>query len=496
MIRNAPSRCALLFLASGVLLSCPRLPAQQAAAQSSAMAPSSQQSSVEEQLLQHLPENWRPIARRYRIFNGSFAPLLQIKGESEMDDVVREEAMQRLIVSEGAENFVVAHLDDVLASASIANSRQEGRVLGPLLFDIAYSDNWLHSSLAVPLLEREATSEPDPEISLDALQSLQILEAARTLETVENRLLNLTGADYASNKAEIDGLESEEEDLFYIRDQIDLPQFKRDPPPVFHVPTKSSSIRVVMMGDFGTRGEDQHRVAAAMVEENKKKPFDFGITLGDNFYVNLANTDDPNWNLAFEDLYGPMNITFYPCFGNHDWGGEYPAIELAYSAKNRHWDFPAPYYTYAAGPVQFFVLNVQFEGPWPVVPASELRWLQTQLDASKAKWKVVYGHVPIYTTDIGFPDLITKLLPVLKGRADVYISGHIHNLEQHKPVQGVNLFVIGASGRGEVPVHADPETIWAKEAYGFGVLEADDHTLTIHILGEDDKEMHSATFHK
>ncbi len=105
------------------------------------------------------------------------------------------------------------------------------------------------------------------------------------------------------------------------------------------------------------------------------------------------------------------------------------------------------------------------------------------------------SHADLYDR-LCVPDLISALLPVLKGRADVYISGHVHNLEQHKPVDGVNLFVIGSSGRGEVAVHDDPDTVWAKEAYGFGVLEANDHDLTIRIIGEDDKEMHSATFHK
>ncbi|MGB6686318.1 MAG: metallophosphoesterase [Terracidiphilus sp.] len=329
-----------------------------------------------------------------------------------------------------------------------------------------------------------------------AVNALHILEANRARAVVDRRLFYLSDSDYNANRDQIDQLEQEQQDLLYIRDQIDLPEFMRKAPPVFNVHTKANSIRVAMMGDFGTRGEDQHRVAAAMVEEHRKKPFDFGITLGDNFYVDLKSWDDPNFKLAFEDLYGPMNITFYPCFGNHDWGGEYPALELSYSKKNPHWDFPAPYYTYTAGPVQFFVINSEYEGAWPSVPAIQLRWLQQQLDASKARWKVVYSHMPIYTTDYGVPDMISALLPVLKGRADLYICGHVHNLEQHKPVDGVNLFVIGASGRGEVPVHDDPDTVWAKEAYGFGVLEANDHDLTIHIIGEDDKEMHSATFHK
>ena len=134
---------------------------------------------------------------------------------------------------------------------------------------------------------------------------------------------------------------------------------------MFQVPTKSNSIRVVMMGDFGTRGEDQHKVAAAMGQENKKKPFDFGLTLGDNFYFNLTSPDDPQFKVAFEDLYGPMGVTFYPSFGNHDWGGDLPAVELGIPQKTPHWNFPAPYYTYTAGPVQFFVVNTEFEFDTP-----------------------------------------------------------------------------------------------------------------------------------
>ncbi len=468
----------------------------------SAAAPTAAKASTptaEEQLLLHLPEDWRPIALRYHVFTDSYASLLKIPNERELNEEVRFEAMEALLNDAGAEDFVVGHLDDLIATARTQGDEHiaaDAKSLGRLLYEVAYGDNWLNSPLAVPFLEHEAAVEPDPDISLDAVKALNILEARRAQAAVDRRLFYLPDDDYAKNKNEIDQLEAEQQDLLYTRNDIDLPKFMRNAPPVFHVATKNDSIRVAMMGDFGTRGEDQHKVAAAMVREHQKKPFDFGITLGDNFYVDLASVDDPNWKLAFEDLYAPMGITFYPSFGNHDWGGEYPAIVLAYSQKSPHWKFPAPYYTYTAGPVQFFVLNIQFEGPWPSVSALQLRWLRTQLDESKAKWKVVYGHIPIYTTDFSFPDLVTGLLPVLKGRADVYIAGHIHNLEQHKPVDGVNLFIIGSSGRGEVPVHEDPETIFAKEAYGFGVLEANDHDLTIRIIGEDDKEMHSATFHK
>ena len=126
------------------------------------------------------------------------------------------------------------------------------------------------------------------------MKALNILEARRAQAAVDRRLFYLPDDDYAKNKNEIDQLEAEQQDLLYTRNDIDLPKFMRNAPPVFHVATKNDSIRVAMMGDFGTRGEDQHKVAAAMVREHQKKPFDFGITLGDNFYVDLASVDDPN----------------------------------------------------------------------------------------------------------------------------------------------------------------------------------------------------------
>jgi hypothetical protein len=324
------------------------------------------------------------------------------------------------------------------------------------------------------------------------------VEGRRLRAVVEQRLRQISW-DYKNHKEEVDSLDAEHQKLMYIENRIDLPEFMRSPPALFQVPAKGSSIRVAMMGDFGTRGEDQRKVAAAMLAESKQKPFDFGLTLGDNFYFELNGPDDPALNTAFEDLYGPLNITFYPVLGNHDWYGAMPETEILYSSKNRHWHMPAPYYTYSAGHVQFFAINTQFgaDGEQHLFSSLQARWLQSELEKSTAKWKVVYGHLPPYTSLWSSYVLAGDLLPILKGRADVYIAGHVHNLEQHKPENGVNLFIIGSSGRGQVAVDAsDPETVFAKEAYGFGILEADDHALSIHIIGEDGKEMHVATFHK
>ncbi len=473
------------------------------AQQSSAASPAPAAPTVEERLIQRLPEDWRPTALRYRAFSDFDSGLANSAKVADIE--IRLTALRRLANSYGAEEFVAKHL-----LAELANVRASGHeipeanlrdVLINELRNLGGRPNWVNSPLILPLLEKEAYADPDPRASSAALQALHRREVKRLLTTVEARLARVS-YDYKGHKDEVDRLEKEQEELFYERDGIDLPVILRGAPPVFQVPKKSNSIRVAMMGDFGTRGEDQHRVAAAMVQENKKRPFDFGLTLGDNFYFNLTSPDDSQFKIAFEDLYGPMGITFYPSFGNHDWGGELPAVEIAYSQNNPHWNFPAPYYTYTAGPVQFFVVNTEFEFDRPeglsagVAPA-QLRWLQSELEKSKATWKVVYGHVPTYTSLYGDSGPMVELMETMKGRADFYISGHVHNLEQHKAVDGVNLFIIGSSGRGEVEVdEKDPDTIFAKEAYGFGVLEATDHDVTIRIFGEDDKELHVATFHK
>lgn len=478
---------------------------QKASSPADATAPSGGLSAqtVEQQMVEHLPPDWRSTALRYHVFSDFDAPVLKIPYG--IDDETRQLALQRLAEIPGAEEFVAEHLEDGLLNVSSSDPRIPERSirdsLVTILRGIPYRLNWLNNPLTVPLLEKEAYNDPDAQASHAAEEALHELEAARLLATVDQRLGRISW-DYKNHKDEVDQLDAEEQELLYERDAIDLPELLRNPPPLFNVATKGNAIRVAMMGDFGTRGEDQRKVAAAMVEEHHKKPFDFGITLGDNFYFSPAGPDDPQLKVAFGDLYGPMGITFYPCFGNHDWGGELPLTEILYSSRDPHWKFPAPYYTYTAGPVQFFVVNTEFQfyrpdGLYAGVSGLELRWLQAELEKSKAPWKVVYGHVPPYTSLYTDAGSMQDLIDVLKGRADFYIAGHVHNLEQHKPVGAVNLFIIGSSGRGQVEVNEkDPDTIFAKEAYGFGVLEATDHELTIRILGEDGKELHSATFHK
>src|SRR5262245_40518033 len=52
------------------------------------------------------------------------------------------------------------------------------------------------------------------------------------------------------------------------------------------------AVRVLAFGDFGDGGDHQRAVAAAMARYDKDHPFDFGLTLGDNFYEHGLNKAD------------------------------------------------------------------------------------------------------------------------------------------------------------------------------------------------------------
>jgi hypothetical protein len=273
-----------------------------------------------------------------------------------------------------------------------------------------------------------------------------------------------------------------------------LPAFMRVSPATFEVMPSDQAIRVLAFGDFGNGTDHQKRVAAAMLEYHRKNPFNFAITLGDNFYdVGMESPKDPRWETWWDKLYDPLGIEFYASLGNHDWGHpDSPAAELLYTQLSPSWRMPAPYYTFIAGPVQFFALDTN------EISDAQLAWLSEQLSRSQATWKIVYGHHPIYSAGAHDDNktLIGRLLPVLKGRANIYIAGHDHDLQHLKPDGDVHFFVAGGGGARIRPMRPDPRTIFAESAYGFAVIEADGSQVRISFITPEQTRLYEYTLKK
>ncbi|MGH9428126.1 MAG: metallophosphoesterase [Terriglobia bacterium] len=252
-------------------------------------------------------------------------------------------------------------------------------------------------------------------------------------------------------------------------------------------------IRVLAFGDFGDGSQGQKEVAAAMLRYHRQRAFDFAITLGDNFYnKGMKGVDDPRWKTWWDQLYDPLGIQFYASLGNHDYGfQESPEAEILYSRKSPSWRMPATQYTFTAGWVQFFAIDS------PAMTGYQLEWLQKELEASKFRWKVVYGHDPIYSHGMHGDNhkLIRELLPVLNGRADVYLAGHDHDMQHLKPEGNLHFFVSGTGGKIR-PIRRGSRSLFAQSALGFAVLEAGGSSLKMTFVDKTLQPLYEYTLKK
>ena len=143
---------------------------------------------------------------------------------------------------------------------------------------------------------------------------------------------------------------------------------------------------------------------------------------------------------------------------------------------------------------QFFALDTQ------TVALSERqrKWLDDELSRSQARWKVVYGHHPVFSGGNyeDRPDLIAKLLPILKDRADVYICGHDHNLQAIRPEGNVRFYIAGGGGASLYQLRPYERSVFASSSNGFAVIDADATQLTVSLVDGTGKTLHVDTLKK
>ncbi len=340
-------------------------------------------------------------------------------------------------------------------------------------------------------LKNQVVVDPEPRIAIRALDQLRAQETRELARLLDQRIekARTEGDDKAFRL-----LASEQERWISLVRGTTLPSFMRTPPPLFSLKEADRSVRVLAFGDFGTGSAGQKQTAAAMLGYHRKTAFDFAITLGDNFYgAGMESTVDPRWKTWWDELYDPLGIKFFATLGNHDWGlADSPAAEILYGRQSPSWRMPAPYYTFTAGPVQFFALDTN------EVSEAQLLWLKDELAKSQATWKIVYGHHPIYS-DGAHGDgqsLIKRLLPVLKGRADVYLTGHEHDLQHLKAEDGVHFFISGGAGAGLREPKPGPRSLFAKAVHGFCVIDADAKEMKFTFVDTSLNRLHEATLTK
>jgi predicted MPP superfamily phosphohydrolase len=209
----------------------------------------------------------------------------------------------------------------------------------------------------------------------------------------------------------------------------------------------SGKFSFAVIGDMGTGQKGQLAVAQAMESVCEKEPFGLVLMLGDNIY---GGVNSRAFRERFERPYRSLiarGVKFQAVLGNHDNGGS--EKETGYEQFNM---VGRRYYTFTRGQsekgdplAQFFALDSSR------MDREQLAWLEKELAASRATWKIPFFHHPIYSSGRthGSDLTLRRDLEPLFTRYGVQtvLSGHDHIYERIKPQQGVVYFVSGSGGK-------------------------------------------------
>jgi tartrate-resistant acid phosphatase type 5 len=240
-------------------------------------------------------------------------------------------------------------------------------------------------------------------------------------------------------------------------------------PPMYKLPSNGSMIPA----------SGQAPVAIGMKRFCAQHGCDFATMLGDNIYPDgaMADADDARrFRELFTVPYGSLvegrdDFRIYAVLGNHDWH----TSRAGALAQVRFMESSPPFFmngffyrivpAAAHGQVEIFAIDteillagttvheavladdasevatteVEKLEPWAAPQSDAERnmadWLEAALASSDARWKIVIGHHPLWSTaGSKFQQakaLRRLILPALCRHADLYLAGHEHTLEVH-----------------------------------------------------------------
>ena len=182
---------------------------------------------------------------------------------------------------------------------------------------------------------------------------------------------------------------------------------------------------------------------------------EFAILLGDNTYTDGTHTE---WDLRLDQTINPTAANFiknkidYFGWGNHDivsasgqpaldnYDNPRPVQGVTSPVAAPVGETPEKNYSFDYGNVHFVTIDTNSYTDATRLNR-QLTWAKADLQASNAKWKIVFVHFPIVSisfTSTGpnsnyFQKMVTELLA---GGADALFVGHAHTYERSFPITG------------------------------------------------------------
>lgn len=249
------------------------------------------------------------------------------------------------------------------------------------------------------------------------------------------------------------------------------------PAPNITLPRLDGSFRFAVMGDTGRGDRSQYEVAARMTAAHGAFPFELTIMVGDNIYGSDEPADmEDKFSTPYKALLD-AGVTFRATLGNHD-NPRQRFFKPFGMGGQRYYTFPGPGTPKTGtGSVHFFAIDSTY------LDAAQLQWLERELAACEAEWRIVFFHHPLYSSGRAHGASLESravLEPLfVKYNVSAAFSGHDHFYERSKPQKGgIVYWVSGAGGSlRKRDIRATPQS-----AKGF---DADYHFMILEIAGDD-----------
>lgn len=256
--------------------------------------------------------------------------------------------------------------------------------------------------------------------------------------------------------------------------------------------------RLAVIGDFG----EDNRGEADVAKMVQRWQVDAIVTVGDNNYPKgEASTMEKNvgqYYHAYIHPYqgnygnGAAENRFFPALGNHDWmtGSIDPHLDYFTLPGNER------YYEVELGPVHIFVLDSNEEEPdGRTADSVQARWLQTQLAASNAPWKLVSLHHTPYGSGGEHGDNVDVQWPFAAWGVSAVLAGHEHTYERlHR--DGMTYFINGLGGGWPIHPFGEPKqgsAVRYNQDYGAMLLTADETCINFTFYNRSDEMIDSYT---
>jgi 3',5'-cyclic AMP phosphodiesterase CpdA len=199
----------------------------------------------------------------------------------------------------------------------------------------------------------------------------------------------------------------------------------------------SPPVHLAAAGDIGDSGSRIDATGAAVASLGRSDPYDALILLGDNVYpsgdpAGLAKT-------VFEPFKGVLDqgTDLLAIVGNHDAMGGNAEPQM------RALGMPGLWWSRTIGNVLIVGLNSNdADNP------DQLAFLERTLARSDARWKIVALHHPPYSAGYqGSSVHVREVFAPLFAEYGVQLvlSGHDHDYQRSKPIDGVTYIVSGAA---------------------------------------------------